>query len=108
MSVEPFSAQDRDWIVARDPQVRGAGGQPMAIQKVSIALVPAGRRPTLTTTWHDTVMTVDGPGLLLAGEQSDDTEGAVILTQSVDAYARYEVAGGIILIDELGRVPYRP
>ena len=106
MPVEPFSAHDRDYIIARNLRVSTAGGRVLTVDKVEIALVPVGRRPVEQTVWHETVDTEDGPGLLIAGGLANSTD-AVVLTQSVDAYARYTM-GDIVVIDELGRVPYRP
>lgn len=104
--IKPFSAGDRDYIVARDLRVTPPGGTPSSPDTVEIALVAVGRRTTDSTTWYATTSRTVGPGLLLAGEAADGT-GAVVLTQSMDAYVRCTL-GGVTVVEELGRVPYRP
>lgn len=105
MTVRPFSRWDRDYITATGVTMTTPGGDALT-PVVAIALVPVNGRPGVGTTWHDTVSRPDGPSLLLAGESAAQ-DGDVVLTAPVDAYGRF-TAGGVVVIEELGRVPYRP
>jgi hypothetical protein len=101
-----FGPFDVDYIVARNLVVKTADGASVTPSRVRIGLVPAGARSSAIETWHDTTAAGDGsPQLLLAGPMASAPD-AVTISQSMDAHAEFTV-GSLVLVEELGRVPYR-